>query len=152
MANEYIKDIFIEPASPSLFALSTINELQVTLPIPNPSIYDTVFVLYKKYESIWFELSDYSIALLEKKAYFNVVKDEFINKRNLFYSAAKIKYSTIKLALNLSSSMARICGCYSIDENFDINIIRYLNLSYAYAAAGGTQEVMLQIVSRFVQT
>lgn len=108
--------------------------------------------LNKKYESIWFELSDYSIALLEKKAYFNIVKDEFINKRNLFYSAAKIKYSTVTLALNLSSSIARICGCYSIDENSNINVIRYLNLSHAYAAAGGTQEVMLQIVSRFVQT
>ncbi|MBD5526547.1 MAG: acyl-CoA/acyl-ACP dehydrogenase [Lachnospiraceae bacterium] len=107
--------------------------------------------LNKKYESIWFELSDYSIALLEGKAYFDIVKDEFINKRNLFYSAAKIKYSAVKLALNLSSSMARICGCYSIDENSDINIIRYLNLSHAYAAAGGTQEVMLQIVSRSVQ-
>lgn len=105
----------------------------------------------KKYESIWFELSDYSVALLVRKAYFEVVKDEFIGKRNIFYSAAKLKYSAVKLALNLSSSIARICGCYFIDESFDINIIRYLNLSHAYAAAGGTQEVMLQIISRFVQ-
>lgn len=105
----------------------------------------------KKYEAIWFELSDYSIALLEIKAYFDIVKDEFNKKHNLFYQAARIKYATVKLALNLSSSIARICGCYFIDESFGINIIRYLNLSHAYAAAGGTQEVMLQIVGHFVQ-
>ena len=104
-----------------------------------------------KYSSIWFELSDYYIKLLENESYFNEIKNDFLCNHNLFYSAAKLKYSAVNLALNLSSSIARICGCKSIDEDSSINAMRYLNLSHAYAAAGGTQEVMLQIISRYIQ-
>lgn len=105
----------------------------------------------RRYTSIWFELGDYYTSLQQCELLYNKVEREFIEKHNLFYSAAILKYSVIKLLLNLSTSVARICGCYSIDMHSSIETIKYRNLAYAYAAAGGTQEVMLKIINRYIQ-
>lgn len=105
-----------------------------------------------RYSSIWFELSDYYAELHHCILMENEIQSNYLNKHNLFYSAARFKYSVMKLLLSMSSSIARISGCYSIDKDAPLETISYTNLAHAYAAAGGTQEVMLQILDRYIHT
>lgn len=98
-------------------------------------------------QSIKNNIAEQICCIKELEICFNNIYSKFEKRGNIFIETAMLKYKSIEIALRVTqySGLLRAGEFSSIDINPEIN--RMYNIVLAYAAAGGTQEIMLRIIS-----
>jgi|GEM_PF-2844952 len=98
-------------------------------------------------QSVKFKMAEFSCSIKSLNIYFASLYGKFERKSNIFSDAAMLKYQSVNLALEITQFSALLRAGEFASLDIDKNVNRMYNTIMTLAAAGGTQEVMLRIIS-----
>lgn len=79
------------------------------------------------------------------------LEQKFIDQKSLFSDTAYAKYNCVNFLQNVCNVAPMLTGAQGLNEDAEISLSKIQNITLAYSFAGGTQEVLKEIIARGIK-